>query len=412
MRNRMVKEKRLGIAILAIALAALLVVTACAPRPIVEEKTVQFAWILCLTGPGSVVSQGILLGGGDYVRYFNEQEVVPGIPVERLWGDSQFQYAPFLSHYEKFVERGIPLIGGVEFAPLFGLRERLERDEVVAFELGAGYHELIYPPFGWHYSINPTIGEQLAVVLQYFMENWREERPPRLAFVGVEAQWGYESRYATGYARSLGFEVLPPEIVPIVVLDASVQLLRLKEAGADLVHIQCPASASGPILRDAERLGLLDQFQFTGAATGMGEKVIKMTGVASEGFLIPKRVPWFDETEVPGIKLMLDNMMKYHGKVTKEGEDYAIGWVGAAVVCEAIRIAIENVGYENLDGRAIKEALDGMKDFDVYGIKTITYKPDDHRGSTKMAVYEVRGGEIVRVSDWREAPSGRDWKFE
>jgi ABC-type branched-subunit amino acid transport system substrate-binding protein len=77
-----------------------------------------------------------------------------------------------------------------------------------------------------------------------------------------------------------------------------------------------------------------------------------------------------------------------------------------------MRRAIENVGYENLDGRAIKEALDGMKDFDVYGLASITYKPDDHRGSAKMAVYQVRGGKIVRVSDWREVPSGRDWKYE
>ena len=79
-------------------------------------------------------------------------------------------------------------------------------------------------------------------------------------------------------------------------------------------------------------------------------------------------------------------------------------------MCEAIRKAIENVGYEDVDGRAIKEALDGIKDFDVYGLASITYEPDDHRGATEMAVYEVRGGEIVRASDWREVPSGRDWE--
>jgi hypothetical protein len=164
-------------------------------------------------------------------------------------------------------------------------------------------------------------------------------------------------------------------------------------------------------LRDAERLGLLDQIQFAGHSSGIGEKVIEMTGIASEGFSIPRSYPWFAETEVPGIKLMIDNMMKYHGEVEREGA-YFTGWVEAAVVCEAISRAIENVGYENLDGAAAKEALDGMKDFDVYGLASITYKAGDHRGATKMAVYEVRGGEIVRASDWREAPSGRDWEYE
>jgi branched-chain amino acid transport system substrate-binding protein len=411
MRNRMAKEKRLGIAILAIALATLLVLTACAPQSIVAEKTAQFAWLLPLVGPGSAASQVVLSAGEDYTRYFNEQEAIPGVRIEYLWRDTAFQSALGLSHYERLVAAGIPLIGSVESLLLFGLKERVERDEVVAFEIGAGYHEIMYPVHGWYYTIIPTMGEQAAVVLQYFMENWKEERSPRLAFVGIDAQWGYEPRYATEYARSLGFEVLPPEVVPIVVLDATGQLLRLKEAGTDLVHLQCQPESSGPILRDAERLGLLGQIQFAGHLSAMGDRTMKLAGAASEGFLLPKPYPWFDETEVPGIKLIIDNMMKYHGEVRKDGE-YFLGWVGAAVICEAISRAIENVGYENLDGRAIKEALDGMKDFDVYGLASITYKPDDHRGVTKMAVYEVRGGEIVRVSDWREAPSGRDWKFE
>ena len=322
-----------------------------------------------------------------------------------------FQSALGLSHYERLVAAGIPLIGSVESLLLFGLKEKVERDEVVAFEIGAGYHEIMYPEHGWYYTIIPTMGEQASVALQYFMENWKEERPPRLAFVGIDAQWGYEPRYATEYARSLGFEVLPHEIIPIVVLDATVQLLRLKEAGAYLIYLQCPASGSGPILRDAERLGLLGQIHFAGHLSAVGDRTMKLAGAASEGFLIPKPYPWFDEPEVPGVKLMMDNMMKYHGEVHRESE-YALGWVGAAVMCEAISTAIDNVGYENLDGPAIKEALDGMKDFDVYGLASITYKADDHRGATNMAVYEVRGGEIVRASDWREAPSARDWESE
>jgi branched-chain amino acid transport system substrate-binding protein len=410
MKSRIVKGRRLGIAILAIALAALLLVTACAPRPIVEEKTVQFGWIHPLTGPGASPMQIMLSGGQDYLRYFNEQEIIPGVSVELLWRDSAYQVPLGISHYERLVAAGIPLVAAVDSVLILGLRERFERDDVVMFAT-AGYHELMYPEPGWVYTIMPPTDEQFAVVLQYFMENWKEERPPRLAFLGIDAQWGYEPRYAIGYARSLGFEVLPPEIIPLVVLDATVQLLRLKGAGAYLVYLQCPASGSGPILRDAERLGLLGQFEFAGQYTAMGEKVIKMTGAASEGFFTSRTYPWFNEPEVPGIKLMIDNMMKYHGQVQRESE-YFLGWVGAAVICEAISKAIENVGYENLDGRAIKEALDGMKDFDVYGLASVTYKPDDHRGATMMAIYEVIGGELVRASDWREVPSGRDWEYE
>jgi ABC-type branched-subunit amino acid transport system substrate-binding protein len=411
MKNRIAKEKGLGIAILAIALAVLLVITACAPRPIAKEQTVQFGWIMPLTGAVSSPVQVMLSGGEDYLRYFNEQEAIPAVRIERLWRDSRYETPLSLSHYERLAEAGVPLIIIEQLAPLRALRESFVRDEVVAFMSGGGYHEITYPGHDWIYTISPSIGEQAAVVFQYFMENWEEERPPRVALLGMEGGWGYEPRYVTEYATSLGFEVLPPEVVPVIVLDATVQLLRLKEAGADLVHIQALASSVGSVLNDAERLGLLDQIQFAGHSSAMGERVIEQTGVASEGFLTSRPYPWFNETEVPGIKLIIDNMMKYHGEVKTDAE-YFSGWVGVAVICEAIRRAIETVGYENLDGPAIKEALDGMKDFDVYGLASITYKPGDHRGATKMAVYEVRGGEIVRASDWREAPSGCDWEYE
>jgi len=129
-----------------------------------------------------------------------------------------------------------------------------------------------------------------------------------------------------------------------------------------------------------------------------------MAEVASEGYLVPRPFPWFTETEIPGINLILDTQMKYHGKELREGE-VTFGWVAAPVVCEAIRRAIENVGYENVDGAAIKEALDSIKDFDVYGLATVTYEPYDHRGVTKVAIHRIEDGKMVRVTDWQEVPT-------
>jgi branched-chain amino acid transport system substrate-binding protein len=411
MRNSMVKGKRLGIAILAITLATLLVLTACAPQPVVGEKEAQFTWIVPLTGPGASAVQMQLQFAQDYVRYFNERETIPGVRIEVLWRDTMMQTALFYSHYERSVAAGVPLILGFEFAAMFGLRERFERDGVVCLSL-TSMQELMYPTNDWIYAMSPPSAEQAAAMLQYFMENWEEERPPRLAFVGLDQPFGQEPRYAMEYARSLGFEVLPPETVPIIVMDATIELLRLRAAGADLLFLQTAPMGTWGILRDAERLGVLDQFQFAGPSFSMGEKIMTTAGAAaSEGFLIVSPYPWFDETEVPGIKLMIDDMMKYYGKVERDRENI-YGWVSAAIQCEAISKAVENIGYDNLDGHAIKEGFDGMKDFDVYGLTSITYKPDDHRGPTKVAIYQVRGGEIVRVSDWREVPSGRAWEYE
>ena len=72
---------------------------------------------------------------------------------------------------------------------------------------------------------------------------------------------------------------------------------------------------------------------------------------------------------------------------------------------EAINIAIEQVGYENLDGRAVKEAFYSIKDFDPHDIgRPVTYTPEDNRGAPEVRIYEIRGGKVVPATDWREAP--------
>ena len=297
----------------------------------------------------------------------------------------------------------IPLILTMEALGVTALKERFAKDEVVMFADGMGFEEMSYSP-GWRYCMSPTLAEYFAVPAEYFMENWEEARPPRLAFIAIDHQWGREPiSEGTKYAQSLGFEVLPTELIPFVVLDATPQLLRLKDEGADLVYLQALVGGLGPIMRDAERLGLLGQMHFAGFGGSMGDYIIDMTGAAGEGYLISLIHPWFDELENPGIKLLIDNQMKYHGKVERD-TSYSNGFIMAAVGCEAIRRAIANVGYENLDGAAIKQALDNMNDFDVYGLGSITYKADDHRGMTKLAVYQIREGKLVRVADWQEAP--------
>jgi branched-chain amino acid transport system substrate-binding protein len=236
------------------------------------------------------------------------------------------------------------------------------------------------------------------------MANWKEERPPRVAFMIADTEWGrLPLEQGTKYARSIGIEMLPPVFVPFVTLDATTQLLRLSGQEADFAFIQGLLQTTGPVLRDAERLDLLDKIQFGGSGHSMGDALIQMAGPAAEGFTGARTAAWLDETDVPGVKLYIDNQMKYHGKVLRAPE-YTTSWPAAAVVCETVRRAIEEVGYENLDRPAVKAVLDNMKDFDVYGIWKVSYTSEDHRGTSAAAVYEIRDGKIIRVSDWRDMP--------
>jgi ABC-type branched-subunit amino acid transport system substrate-binding protein len=80
----------------------------------------------------------------------------------------------------------------------------------------------------------------------------------------------------------------------------------------------------------------------------------------------------------------------------------ALAFVVVAV--EAVKRAVEKVGYENLDCPAVKEGLDSLRDFDVYGIQKISYTPEGHRGTNTARIYVIQGGTPVPVSNWMVAP--------
>ena len=114
------KRNGIGIGILAVALAALLLFAACAPATTEEEKTVEIGAIVPMTGAAAASVQMELGAVEDYVRYFNEQEGLPGVTIKFLWGDTSLQLAQFFSLYEKFKARGIPVIWAMEGDPMIG----------------------------------------------------------------------------------------------------------------------------------------------------------------------------------------------------------------------------------------------------------------------------------------------------
>jgi branched-chain amino acid transport system substrate-binding protein len=393
-----------GLCILAITITALLLVTACArpTTPVSEENTLEIGSLTPLTGPAAAAEQPGFQGTRDYIQYFNEEKGIPGVTIKHTWIDMAREMGKFISAYRVLVERGVLVVSSDDTSSLETLKPQFEKDQI-PFVAGSTTGPMVYPP-GWVYAAWATQGEAAVAVLDYFRENWKEESPPRLQFCVLDGAFGRgPAEEATKYAESIGFEVLPLEVLPYVVIDGTPQLLRIREHEADLVYIQHIIPGAGPFMRDAERLGLQDEMQFAGTEWVVGKPLIDFAPVAVEGFLCPRSLPWIDEMQIPGIKTLTDIQLRYHGTVY-EGPEYQAGWVYAAIMCESVKRALEEVGYENIDGAAVRRALESMQDFDVDGMVKITYGPERRRGTRSYATYQVQGGNIVPVSDWREVP--------
>ncbi len=401
MKNKMVRGKGFEI-ILAVALTALLLFTACAPAPPAEEKkVVEIGMIAPFTGPPSALLQYAYRNLVDYLRYFEEigipgVTIQPRVTIKLTWADDAYDVTRAISAYERMMEHNIVCFYLPSPIEAEGLQSRVEKDEVPAFAMSLT-EALMYPP-GWIFAIYPTESEKFAVVCDWIMENWQEERPPRVAIMGTDSPSGRAAEVmGAKYAESIGIEMLPFEIVPYVPLDTTPQLLRLHEEGADFIYLGTIWTTALPIMKDAERLGLSDQIRFGGYENSQAIPLLEL-GPAVEGYFAPRAAPWYEE-----VPILTDMYMRYRGKIDTGG-DGAATLLFASAMIEGIRIAIDNVGYENLDGRAVKEGLESIKDFDPLGIKKLTYTPQDHRGSAEVKIYQVKGGEVVPVTDWLQAP--------
>ena len=73
---------------------------------------------------------------------------------------------------------------------------------------------------------------------------------------------------------------------------------------------------------------------------------------------------------------------------------------------EAVKNAINAVGYENLDGQAIYDGYMKVKNFTAMGLANeISYYPDDTRGSKWIKICKFNDdGSISNITDWFEAP--------
>jgi branched-chain amino acid transport system substrate-binding protein len=402
-RKRMAKGGSLGI-VLAIALAALLLVTACGPggSPVEQGKVVEIGMLVSMTGATAEAEQAAFYAIEDGLRWWNEERGIPGVTIKHIWRDNARDTGKILSTYRAFVERGVPAF--VNFSPPGALKAKIDRDQIpLLCEAITG--EAMYPP-GWVYSDYPTEAERFAAMADWIMENWSEDRPPKIAFVVPDVEYAREPLGACKkYAESIGMEWLPPEFIPYVPLDSTPQLLRLGASGADFVYIGPLWPTALPVLRDAERLGLIDQMNFCLWDAALVDKLIEILGPATEGLFGPHARPVPNEVDNPGVQWAMEVWERYHG--TEEMNPlFVFGVSHSPILPDAIKMAIEKVGYENLDGQAVREALDTYKDYDPYGYGApLDYTdPENHRGSPWVRIYQIQGGKQVGVSEWKEAP--------
>lgn len=372
---------RLTSFIVSLALTLLVAVPALA-------KEVNVGFLIDLSGPTSDVGQPYSEGVTDCVKWLNDTGYIPGHTIKLHKVDYAYNAQRAISAYKRFTNRDdIVALQGWGTQDTEALTRFIARDKIPS--LSASYSAHLSDPSAapYNFFIAADYSTQIRGALKYFKDSWAEDRAPRVAFVYPDHPYGLAPiPAAKKYAEEIGFEIVGEENVGLRDLDATTQLLSLKSKNPDYVWVGGTTPSTAVVLKDAAKLGM--ETTIFSNIWGIDETIFKLAPGASEGAIsLQAAVAW--GADVPGMKVM-EELTGGEPRMTH----YVRGFASMLVMAEGIKRA---AAAGTINGPAIKDALETLRDFDPMGLTPpISFFPDDHRPNMSVYLYKVQGDTLVK----------------
>ena len=358
-----------------------------------------------LTGPASPATIAVHAAIVDLARHFNENNLIPGVEIEVITYDDQWNPARSVPGYEWCKERGAEVILAIFAFAAEALKPFAEKDKV-ALTTASSTAAIIEPP-GWVFAMSCGYGDQLRTIMKWISENdpdFPTDRPAKVGFVAwADAAGISQGKAVTEYCQAHPdqYTLVNSFLVPPSVMNFSGEVEALK----DCDFISVFAYPMVFFLTEYRHKGYgASFFTETSAGSYRGFFVDKAGWQLLDGVMSTFVTRWWGEP-YPMVELAEDLIYKY-----RPGQAEDIIWSGQAYVgsmssfypvFDILRLAIAEVGVENFSGQAYYDTavkyrvqLDGF--------------PEWHFGETERnlmhdaAIYgwSAPKKDIVRLSDW------------
>ena len=121
----------------------------------------------------------------------------------------------------------------------------------------------------------------------------------------------------------------------------------------------------------------------------------------AEGWHVMYYLPYPSEVDkYPALRTILGAAESYRSyKAEQVSSHYVTWWVGSMVAIEGVKLALAEVGYENLSGRVVRDALASIKDLDTGLIPPISMSNKKPYYCDTDVIYQIRDGKHVPISE-------------
>jgi len=392
-----------GLISLVLIIAAIpLLSVGCGPA---EEKTAKVGFSICYTGVAA--EKGRPMGNAklDCIKYINEElGGVAGYQIEVIWRDNQYDASKATTIVSELMDAGCLLFTTNSSKMMMASAETANRNDFPGFAVFSS--PVLTNPPQHIYAQMPDYGDDWAAFAKYYLDNiWKGSGKPKMALHLLNNTTGSGARAAAeALAGELGIEIVADEEHTATTISEIESLTRIKEKSPDILYISSTPQPTSIIVKNAVELGMYPGMTIACGHASFTSVLVELAGTDAEGvYGVFPTVNWGDD--VSAMAKMTEYCKEYHPD-DYGNMDYITCWAEGLIVAEILRVAINNVGIDNLTPQKVEQyGFKKLNNFDVGGLHgPVTYTVGDNRLSKSVRVFQVQDGEIVPITGWVEAP--------
>ena len=365
--------------------------------------------ILC-DRSGAVASINTYLCDGmeDWFDFVNNvQAGAKGRPIEHTEIDFKYEVPIGVDGYKRMTTReNIRMVIPLATPLVDALAPLSAEDKVVLWSPGFGVSSAANgKEFPYIFVGVATYHAQAMAAMQAVADDWQAQGKtgnPKVVYLFFDNPAGRDPlELIQNQSKTIGLDVIDSVAVPATTVDMTTIMTQVKDKNPDYVISHLFGRTPALSLQAAEKVGF-PRDRMISFVWGLAEDEVKLAQQAAEGYRGLQIAAHPNDN--PEAYQLLEGYWRDSGKTpnpkARESLHYARGMMMGNLMVESARLA-----DNPMDGDSLKKGIETMRDFTAHGLLAgTTMTPEDHGGTRKVRLYQVKDGKLTQVRDWFEGP--------
>ena len=325
-----------------------------------EVPEITIGVLTDFTGTASFAVKPTINAMMDYFRMIEEENPIPGVKVKFVTYDTRLDYARTVPGYIWLKGQGAIMMHTINPADNEILVDRYEEDEIPV--IGSQVQpKLLGDP--WMFCFSSSNANEAEVLMKWIMDTWEYyPTPPKIGHLGwtlMSTEYHQDGIDAAMEANPGKFDWVGVERAPLGTTVWAVEIDRLKDCDFIIVSVVGPMAAS--FVKEARARGYEGNF-LSGINAFPGYWDLVRGAVPEDelyGCYHAGHWPWWSEDVlfITKLKEAIQTYRSGEAEALMRSSGPLTGWAYGMLMVDAIKRAVEEVGAENVDGTALRNAL-------------------------------------------------------